>query len=70
MGKEAAHDSASATMFAIYKVIVKICQICQILHVCVRQQGWRWPRSGERLGMIPRLQPPAGSGGVVRLLIR
>ena len=62
MGKEAAHDSASATMFANYKVIVKI---CQILHVCVRQQGWRWPRSGERLRMIPRLQPPAGSGGLL-----
>ena len=30
MGKEAAHDSASATFFAIYKVIVKICQILQI----------------------------------------
>ena len=30
MGKEASHDSASATFFAIYKVIVKICQILQI----------------------------------------
>ena len=39
MGKEAAHDSVSATFFAIYIVIVKIGQILLILHVCVRQQG-------------------------------
>ena len=30
MGKEAAHDSASAISFAIFKVIVKNCQILQI----------------------------------------